>query len=82
MPINSLTYRAYNELANSFKAKGRPRKRWRDDIKDTLQQHGLHIINTTRQARARTLKTLRHQTSMEQPPSPSSIIGMMTTPVV
>jgi hypothetical protein len=32
MSINSLPYRAYYELANGFKAKGRPRKRWRDDI--------------------------------------------------
>jgi hypothetical protein len=28
MPINSLSYRAYNELTDGFKAKGRPRKRW------------------------------------------------------
>jgi hypothetical protein len=57
MSIYSLPYRAYNELANYFKAKGRPRKRWRDDIKDTLQQHGLTINDATRQARARILKT-------------------------
>jgi hypothetical protein len=57
MPINSLPYRAYNELANGFKAKERPRKRWTDDITDTLQQHGLTIIDATRQARARILKT-------------------------
>jgi hypothetical protein len=36
-PINSLPYRDYNQLANGFKAKGRPRKRLIEDIKDTLQ---------------------------------------------
>jgi hypothetical protein len=71
MPIKSLLCRAYNELANGFKAKGRPRKR-RDDIKDTLQQHGLTNNDATKQAR--TLKTPRHQTSGEQQPSPSSVI--------
>jgi hypothetical protein len=58
MPINSLAHRAYNELADGFKAKGRPRKRWRNDIKDTLQQHGLTIYNTTRQAREKSLTIL------------------------
>jgi hypothetical protein len=55
MFVNSLPYRAYNELAD--KAKGRPRKTWRDEIKDTLQQHGLSINDATRQARAKILKT-------------------------
>jgi hypothetical protein len=73
MPINSLPYRAYNELANGFKAKGRPRKRWRDDIKDTLQQHGLTINNAIRQARAKILKTPQHQISREQQPLPSPV---------
>jgi hypothetical protein len=57
MPIISLSYRAYNEMANGFKAKGRPRKRWTDVIKDTLQQHDLIIIDTRRKERARILKT-------------------------
>jgi hypothetical protein len=56
MPINSLQYRAYNELADGFKAKERPRKRRRGDIKDTLQQYGLTINDSTGQARARTFK--------------------------
>jgi hypothetical protein len=38
------------------KQKGRPRKRWREDIKDTMQQHGLIINDTTSQAREMTLK--------------------------
>jgi hypothetical protein len=37
MSMISLPYRTYNELADGFRAKGRPRKRWRDDIKDTMQ---------------------------------------------
>jgi 1,2-phenylacetyl-CoA epoxidase catalytic subunit len=53
MRINCLPYRVYSELANGFKAKGRPRKRWRDDIKDTLQQYGLTVNDATRQTRAR-----------------------------
>jgi hypothetical protein len=40
IPINSLLYKDYNELVNGFKAKGRQRKKWREDIKGTLQQHG------------------------------------------
>jgi hypothetical protein len=49
MTINSLSYRSYNELADGFKTKGGPREdvRWREDIKDTLQQHGITI--TTQQ---------------------------------
>jgi hypothetical protein len=45
MPINSLPSRAYNELANGFKANRRARKGWREGIKDTLQYQGLTIIN-------------------------------------
>jgi hypothetical protein len=56
MSINSLPYRAYNELANGFKAKGRPRKRLRNDIKNTVPQHGLTIIDATRQAKAESSK--------------------------
>jgi hypothetical protein len=56
MSINSLPYRAYNELTDGFKAKGRPRKRWKDDIKDTLQQNGLNINDASRQTRVRILK--------------------------
>jgi hypothetical protein len=60
MPINALPYRAYNELADGFKGIGRPRKRWRDDIIDTLQQHGLTIKHATRQASARIIKIHLH----------------------
>jgi hypothetical protein len=56
MPINSLLYKANNELENCFKAKGSPRKRWREDIKNTLQQHGLTINDAAKQAREKTLK--------------------------
>jgi hypothetical protein len=35
----------------------------RENIKDTLQQHGLTINDATRQARARILKILQHQIS-------------------
>jgi hypothetical protein len=45
-------------------------KRWRDEIKDTLQQNGLTINDATRQARARIFKTPRYRTSGEQQPSP------------
>jgi hypothetical protein len=44
-------------MVNGFNAKGRPRKRWADAIKDTLQQHDLTIIDTRRKERARILKT-------------------------
>jgi hypothetical protein len=66
MSINSLLYRAYNKLANGYKAKGRPIKRWRDDIKDTLQQHGLAITDATKQARTRIFRATRHQIIREQ----------------
>jgi hypothetical protein len=61
VPINSLPYRAFNELANSFKAKGRPRRGGREDFKDILQQHGSTINDATRQARAIILKIPHHQ---------------------
>jgi hypothetical protein len=61
MSITSLPYRAYNELANSFKAKGRSRTRKRDGIKDTLQQYGLTINDATRQTRSKIFKTPRHR---------------------
>jgi hypothetical protein len=44
----------------------------KDDIKNTLQQHGL-TINDTRRARARILKTPRHQKNEEQQPLPSLV---------
>jgi hypothetical protein len=66
MSINSLPYRVYNELAKGFKAKGRPRKRRRENIKDTLQQDCFTINDTTRQARTKILKIPLHQISREQ----------------
>jgi hypothetical protein len=51
MPITALPYRVYNELENGFKAKERPIRRWREDIKDTSQQHDLTVNDATRQAR-------------------------------
>jgi hypothetical protein len=52
-----------------IKAEGRPRKRWREDVKDTLQQHGLTINDATRQARARVLKISLHRRSRDSNPS-------------
>jgi cellobiose-specific phosphotransferase system component IIA len=78
MPITTLPYRTYIALANGFKAKGRPRKKWRDGIKDALQQNGLTINDATRQARARILKAHRHQISRVQKPSPSPVKELVT----
>jgi hypothetical protein len=60
MLITTLPYKTYNELADGFRAKVKRRKIWRDDIKETLQQHGLTINDAPRQARAKILKTPRH----------------------
>jgi hypothetical protein len=57
-----------NELVNCFKAKGRPRKRWREDIKYTMQQHDLTVSYLTRQARAIILKLPPHRRGREQQP--------------
>jgi hypothetical protein len=75
MPINSLPYRAYNMLADGSKAKGRPRKIWRDYIKDTLQQYDLTINDATRYASARILKRphIKRPDSGEQQPSRSPV---------
>jgi hypothetical protein len=73
MPINSLLYRAYKELANGFKAKGRPRGLCREGIKDTLQQHRLTMEDATKPARARIIKILVHRRNRKQQPQTSMV---------
>jgi hypothetical protein len=72
MPINFLPYRAYNEQENGSKPR-KTKKRMERSIKDTLQQHGLTIIDATRQAKARILKTSRHQINREHQHLPSPV---------
>jgi hypothetical protein len=65
MPINYLSCKAFNELSNDDQEKD-----GREDIKDTLQQHGLTINNSSRQARARILRISLQQRGREQQPQP------------
>jgi hypothetical protein len=56
MLITSLQYRAYNKVTVDFKAKWRPKRRWREYIKDTLQQQKL-TIRRNKTSRKKNLQT-------------------------
>jgi hypothetical protein len=73
MPVNSFPYRAFKELPNGLKGKLKLRRRWREDIRDTLKQHGLTINDAISQARARILKMPLHRKGTGQQPQPSLV---------
>jgi hypothetical protein len=66
--IPPLSFMAFNELAGGFKAKGRPRKRYREDIKDTLQQQRLTMFDVRRQSSLRLIKATLRPESTELTP--------------
>lgn len=60
MPYNSIPFKAYTKRGEGHRARGRPRRRWEDNIKETLQQQRLSISEAARRARTRTLHLPRH----------------------
>ena len=50
--------RAYNKRISGHKTKGRPRKRWIENIKIALNKHGLNATTATHLALERQLKLL------------------------
>lgn len=67
MDNNKLPVKAYNQRRSGFKAKGRPRVRWIDNIKDILKKHGYSATMATHLALERNLKLkpLRYTASVE-----------------
>ena len=55
MPINQPALRAYNTKYSSWRARGRPRKRWSDSVVDTLRTQGMSLLQATRLAADRQL---------------------------
>jgi hypothetical protein len=47
MENNKLPVKAFNQRRPRYKAKGRPRVRWIDNIKDILKKHGYSIAMAT-----------------------------------
>ena len=60
MPCESLPYKAYALREEERRARGRPRTRWVDNIRETLQQHQLTMSEASKRAKARTLYLPRH----------------------
>jgi hypothetical protein len=60
MSYNSPPYKAYTRRIEEKRAQGRPRIRWRDNIRETLQQHQMTMIEAARKARTRSLYLPRH----------------------
>ena len=56
MKPNQIPIRAYNKRISGRKAKGRPRKRWIENIKIALNKHGLNATTATHLALERQLK--------------------------
>jgi hypothetical protein len=59
MENNKLLVKAYNQRRSGYKAKGRPRVRWIDNIKDILTKQGNSAAMTPNLALERKLK-LKH----------------------
>ncbi|KAI8515445.1 hypothetical protein Bbelb_062580 [Branchiostoma belcheri] len=55
MPPQSVPQRAYNSRKSGPKARGRPRKKWIDAVKDTLNRHGPTLTTASRLAVSRQL---------------------------
>jgi hypothetical protein len=61
MPCESIPYRSYiTRGKEERRAIGRPRVRWIDNIKQTLQEHQVTIIEAARKAKTRSLYLPRH----------------------
>ena len=61
MPANTLPQRTYNTKSSGKRKRGKPRKRWRDNIKVIIQQQGLSTREATVLAYDRELHLPRHQ---------------------
>ena len=55
MEHSQLPSRAYNNRQSGRRARGRPRVRWIDNIKDTLRRHGMTTTSATHMAQDRKL---------------------------
>ncbi|KAI8504892.1 hypothetical protein Bbelb_170010 [Branchiostoma belcheri] len=55
MQPQSVPHRAYTSRKSGPKARGRPRKKWIDSVKDTLNRHGLSSTTASRLAVSRQL---------------------------
>ena len=61
MPCDSLVYKSYMKRGEAERrARGRPRVRWIDNIKETLHEHQMTLSETARKAGTRTLYFPRH----------------------
>ena len=74
MKYNQPPITAYNKKRSGTRAKGRPRKRWIDNIKTTLHKHGYNTTRATHLALERKLKlpslrlTARVDSQLHLPP--------------
>ena len=55
MPPKQPALRAYTSRYSGWRARGKPRRRWRDTVADTLSAHKLTIVQATRLAADRRL---------------------------
>ena len=55
MEVDQLPSRAYNSRHSGFRARGRPRVRWIDNVTDTLRRHGMTTTSATHLAQDRIL---------------------------
>lgn len=60
MSCDSIPYRSYMKREEGNRARGRPRLRWIDNIRETLQNYKLTLCDAARNARQRTLYPPRH----------------------
>lgn len=60
MPCDAIPFKAFTKRGEGRRARGRPRIRWRDNIRETLQQQNMSMIEAARRARTRTLYLPRH----------------------
>ena len=59
--VYSLVYKSYMKRGEAERrARGRPRVRWIDNIKETLHEHQMTLSEAARKARTRTLYLPRH----------------------
>jgi hypothetical protein len=61
MPCGSIPYKVYIKRGKEDRrVGGRPRERWIDNIKETMQEHQMTIIKPVRKAKTGSLYLRRH----------------------
>jgi hypothetical protein len=61
MPCDSIPYKAYIKRGKEERrVRGRPRVRWIDNIRETLQEHRMTITVAARKAKSRSWYLPRH----------------------